>query len=126
MPRIDLQLGGAFRSDAGQELTATFVATNAYLASASTLGRPLSGIITVPVNMIEPGTLFGERVNQVDVRVGRPFRLGAMRHTFALDLYNALNNDSFLGQLIDDRLVAGPREVTLPPRVAKISYTLDF
>jgi len=44
------------------------------------------------------GTQFGDRVNQVDVRIGKRLHLARMRETVSLDLYNALNVNSILAQ----------------------------
>src|SRR5256885_5909848 len=38
------------------------------------------------------GTLYGDRVNQVDLRVGRIVRFGQRRTAVNLDVYNALNS----------------------------------
>ena len=38
-----------------------------------------------------PGTFYGERLNQLDLRVGKVVKVGRTRTTFNLDLYNALN-----------------------------------
>ena len=45
---------------------------------------------------MKAGTLFGERLNQVDLRVGKIFRFGARRVSVHLDVFNALNDDTVL------------------------------
>ena len=61
------------------------------------LGRPLSSNATnVTVNLLEPGDRFGERVNQLDFRVGKILRFGRQRATISVDLFNALNPDTIL------------------------------
>ena len=65
---------------------------------ASSLGRPLSGgLSSVTVNIVPTGTLYGERLNQLDLRFARALKLSRFRTTVNLDVYNALNADTILG-----------------------------
>ena len=50
------------------------------------------------MNIVEPGTMDGERLTQVDLRVGKIFRMGGLRTTASLDLCNALNANPVLSQ----------------------------
>ena len=43
------------------------------------------------INLIEPGSLYGDRINQLDFRFAKNFRFGGKRAMVSLDLYNALN-----------------------------------
>jgi hypothetical protein len=45
----------------------------------------------VSINLIEPGSLYGDRINQLDFRFAKNFRFGGQRAQLALDLYDALN-----------------------------------
>jgi hypothetical protein len=97
IPRIDLQVSGSLQSIPGPEIQANFVATNAVVMPA--LGRPLAGgANNVTVNLVKPGTLYGERLNQVDLRFAKVLRLGNQRATLNVDLYNALNDNAVLQQ----------------------------
>src|SRR6185295_2668192 len=66
VPKIDLQVSGTWRSDPGPELAANYVVTSA-IAQPS-LGRPLSSG-SVTVNLVPPGSLYGARQNNLDMRV---------------------------------------------------------
>jgi hypothetical protein len=49
---------------------------------------------TVNVRLNEPGSIFLDRVNQVDFAISRDFHLGRARVRPQIDLFNALNNNS--------------------------------
>jgi hypothetical protein len=92
-----VQISGSMQSIPGPEIQANYVAPTA-LAAVS-LGRPLSGSApNVTVNIVKPGTMYGERLNQVDLRLAKILRSGMRRTSLNLDLYNALNGNAVLQQ----------------------------
>ena len=96
VPKIDVQVSGTFSSRPGVRLTADVIFPSAVVAQ--TLGRPLSGgAANVTINVLEPNTLFGDRVNQVDLRIGKILRIGRTRSSLAVDIVNALNSNAVLG-----------------------------
>jgi len=86
-------------------------------------------VANVTVNLIEPGTLYGDRVNQLDLKIAKVVRIGTTRTRFSLDLYNTLNSSAVLtynqtySPLTSSWLT--PTSV-LGARVAKIGATFDF
>jgi hypothetical protein len=95
VPKIDVLLAATFQSSPGVPLAANYVVSSAVVAE--TLGRPLSNNATnVTINLLKPGDVFGERVNQLDFRVGKILRFGRQRATVSADLLNALNTDAIL------------------------------
>ena len=127
IPRIDLLVSGTFRSTPGAPIAANFVATNAVVSPS--LGRNLSGnAANVQVNLVEPGSLYGERLNQVDVRVGKILRFGGVRTSAMLDLYNLFNANPVL--TVNPAFGSGPTwqrpTSILLARFAKISFQFDF
>jgi hypothetical protein len=72
-------------------ISATYVASNAQVVPS--LGRTLSAgaNANVNVNVVEPGTMWGSRLQQVDLRFGRTFKVGRGSFKAMVDLYNALN-----------------------------------
>ena len=129
VPRIDVLLGVSYRNSPGPQIAANFVATNA--AVQPSLGRPLAGgAANVTVNLVEPGTLFGDRLNQLDLRVGKVLRAGRVRTVVSFDLYNALNGNPVLTEnaAYRDATVSGWRIPTsiLPARFAKFGVQVDF
>ena len=95
IPKIDVRLAATLQSTPGPQILANYIVSSA--EAALTLGRPLSGgRPNVTQNIVSPGTMYGERVNQLDLRFGKLFRFGGVRTVLNLDLYNALNSDTIL------------------------------
>ena len=90
------------------------------------LGRPLANNATqVIVNLTAPGSLYGDRLNQLDLRVGKVIRAGRTRTVASLDLYNALNGNPILTQSNTYANWQAPQSV-LTARFAKVSLQFDF
>ena len=88
VPKVDVQLSAVFQSKPGALLSANYSVPNA--EAAKSLGRNLSGNATqVTVNLIEPGSLYGDRVNQLDFRVAKILKFGGTRTMIGADMYNA-------------------------------------
>jgi len=59
------------------------------------LGRPLSsGNVIEFFNIVEPGKLYGDRLNQADLRLGKNLRYGGTRTLVALDIFNLFNSNT--------------------------------
>ena len=136
VPKIDVQVSGSFRSIPGvtqqnppnNDVNVGFVATNAFLATNSTLGRPLAAGANgnVTLQLLEPYSQYLDRRNELDLRFGKVFRLrNGSRAVISMDLYNALNSDAVVGvnQAFATYLV--PTEI-LNARVAKFTINFDF
>jgi hypothetical protein len=124
VPRVDVQISGTFQSLPGPQIAAYYVATNAQVQGS--LGRPLSGnAANITINIVEPGTRYGERLNQLDVRFGKILRFGTARMAVNLDLYNALNRSTVLTQNNNFAVWQEPQTI-LPARFAKVSAQFDF
>ncbi len=96
---------------------------------AQSLGRAPSGNVTnVTVNLVAPGTLYGDRLNQLDFRVAKILKFGGKPTMIGLDLYNALNSSVIL--TYNNAFVPGgtwlqPNTI-LTPRMARISAEFNF
>ena len=63
IPRIDVQVSGTYQSIPGDPLSANYQVPSA--TAALSLGRPLSGNVQfAQVNLVEPGEVIGDRINQ--------------------------------------------------------------
>ncbi len=124
VPRVDVQLSGTFQSIPGPQIGATYVALNA--AVAPSLGRNLSGnALNVSVPLIEPGTAYGDRLNQLDFRAGKILKFGRTRSAVNLDLFNAFNRNTAL--TVNNNYASWLQPLSiLPARLAKVSVQFDF
>jgi hypothetical protein len=127
VPRVDVQLAATFQSKPGAMLAANYAVPNSVVAPS--LGRDLSGnAANVTVNLVAPGTMYGDRVNQLDFRVAKTLKYGRSRTLIALDIYNALNSSAAL-TYNNTYVPAGPwlQPMTiLTPRFFKITAELDL
>jgi hypothetical protein len=95
LPKVAVQIAATFQSRPGAMLAANYAAPNAVVAPS--LGRPLSGnAANVTVNLVAPGTMYGDRVNELDLRLAKQLRIAGSRTTFAAEVYNALNSSAVL------------------------------
>jgi hypothetical protein len=124
IPKIDVSTAATFQSTPGPQIAANYLAPNSQVQPS--LGRPLSGgAANVTVNLVEPGTMYGEWTNQLDLRFSKPFTVGGFRTTVNLDLYNALNandvrtlNNNYAVWLTPTAILSG--------RLTRFSVQVDF
>jgi hypothetical protein len=135
VPKIDLQVSGTWRSDPGTDLAANYVVSNAI--AAQSLGRNLSACpaatgacnSNVTVNLIQPGTLYAARINNIDMRVAKVLRFRGTRTQVGVDIYNVLNNDAvtLYNQAYSPTTTTWltPTAI-LPARYARFNMQIDF
>jgi hypothetical protein len=105
-------------------LSANRVYTSAQVQGS--LGRPLAAANTVTVNLIEPNTVFGDRINQVDLRVGKLLRFGGTRTNISLDVVNLLNSNDNIAYSGTFGASWPATTQVLVPRIFRISAQFDF
>jgi hypothetical protein len=138
-PKVEVQLSVTFTSKPGINVSGfgTPVAGGAWAANytvanavvAQSLGRSLSGNApNATVNLIEPGTFYGDRVNEVDMRVGRILKFGRTKANLGVDVYNLFNSAAVLNY--NQAFIPGGAWFTptavLSARFAKISLQFDL
>jgi hypothetical protein len=96
LPWYGLRVSGNFQSLPGTAIQAGVIYTGAQLAPA--LGRTFSAGAAgqKTVNAIVPNTVFGDRLNQLDIRFAKIFKIGNSTLDADFDLYNAFNSDAAL------------------------------
>ena len=125
IPKIDVQISGTF-----QNLPGGVVQSNANYGLFGTAGAgPF--IPFKAFQLVEPGELYIERLNQIDFRVSKLFRFGTTRTAVNFDFYNVTNSNSVLSENFAysaPNVIPGWRSPTsiLLPRLFKISAQFDF
>ena len=84
-----IQISGSFISRPGISVAANYTVTSA-LAGRPIIGST-AGAAQINVNLIEPGTMFTDYLNTLDLRLARTFTIGKTRLQGLLDIYNLLN-----------------------------------
>jgi hypothetical protein len=129
VPKIDVQVSAGIQSTPGPVVAANFNATNAF--TQPSLGRVLSGNASnVSVNLIEPNQVFGDRLNQVDMRVSKILKFGGRyKANVGADLFNMFNRSPVIAQ----NNAFSPTTTTwqqpqsiIPGRLIKFSLVFDF
>ena len=126
------QVAATFQSIPGPQILASGTYTNAQIQPS--LGRPLSSGSTATVSLVEPGTLYVERLNQVDLRFTKIFRAGIARFRGMVDLYNVFNDNTVLKQSDAYGATIGPAtgsawqvpQAIIPGRVVKFGVQVNF
>jgi hypothetical protein len=120
----EVQVAATLQSFPGPERRAEYVFSSADVEAS--LGRPLSATRTVRVNLIPPGTLFGNRINQLDLRFAKNLRLGGARLKAMFDLYNTLNTNAALYYNFALDANWERPAIIMPARMAKFAFQVDF
>jgi hypothetical protein len=120
-----VQVAASLQNLPGPEILATYAATNAIVSPS--LGRNLSGgASNVEVYLIAPRSQYGDRINQLDLRIGKILQFGGARLTPSVDIYNVFNTAAAL--VLNPTFGSSwqaPQEI-LNARFAKIGVRLDF
>jgi hypothetical protein len=128
IPRVDVQLSASYQGIPGRERGANMIASNALVAPL--LGRDLSGgASNTRLQLLPPVQLFDDRLNLLDMRVGKILRFAGTRTQISLDIFNVLNNSGLLNANTTYTGPGGAWEIpTQIPgaRLMKITAQLDF
>ena len=125
LPWWDIRASATFQNRPGPQILANYSISAANVATQTTLGRAVTGG-TQTTQLIAPGTLYGDRFTQVDLRLGKSFKVGRTRMQGTFDLYNLLNSSAILAQ--NNTYGAAWRTPTLilQGRLIKIGAQIDF
>ncbi len=128
VPKIDVQFSGVMQSKPGALLAANYAVTAATVAQS--LGRlPSGNVPNVTINLVTPGSMYGDRINQLDFRAAKILRFGRTKTMIGVDMYNALNSSAILTY---NNTYAGPTGTWLQPnsiltgRMTRISAEVSW
>ena len=118
----DIQVAATLQNQPGPERAATVLFTE------TSLGRPL--VLNpggVNLNLIRPGSSYGERFNQLDLRFTKIINVGGgARFRAMFDLYNVLNANAVMAEQPAFGADWLAPVVIMPGRLAKFAFQLDF
>jgi hypothetical protein len=128
IPKADVLIAMTFRSDQGAPLQANWNASSVNVIQPA-LGRPVAGgAATTTINLIAPGDVWGDRVNELDFRFAKVLRFSRIKMNAGIDFYNILNQAAIL--TYSQTFAPGGAWLTptsvLSPRFMKLSAQIDF
>jgi hypothetical protein len=129
VPRVDVQVGATVQSIPGFERSAAvWQVPNSTITSV--VGRPVPGAGpgnsgTTAVNVLLPGSEYGDRLNQLDLRFGKVLRFGGTRSVVSADVFNVLNSSIVTNESRNLTNYQQPTAV-IGARLLKISWQIDF
>ena len=124
IPKIDVLASGIFR----------FQPNSTFGVGATPEGNStgLSANWVAPngqtVNLLPPGQIFADRINQVDARFGKILKFGKTNTNVAIDILNLFNSNTgtaFQQNYGDGSGYLAPTAI-LNPRFVRFNVTMDF
>ena len=136
IPKVDVVFSATYQTKPGPIRLAVYTASNAEVAPS--LGRNLAAgtASTVDIQLVSPGpyaqvdnaglgTLHGDRIHQVDLRLSKLLHFGGTKARANLDIYNALNSSAVLTENTTYTDWLRPTEILIA-RFFKFSVQFDF
>ena len=121
-----IQASVTYQNLPGIPVVANLVATNAMIAPS--LGRNLSAgaTATASINIVKPQSVFEDRINQLDMRLTKSFRVHGAKIQGMFDIYNLTNSSTILG--INPTYGAAWLRPTsiMGPRLVKFGAQIDW
>jgi hypothetical protein len=125
LPWWGLRASMTLQNLTGPQILANYAINATNVATNTTLGRAVTGgAATAP--LIQPGTLYGDRITQVDGRFSKGFKAGSTRIQTYVDIFNLLNGSGIL--TLNNTYGAAWRTPTLilQGRLVKLGVQVDF
>jgi hypothetical protein len=120
----DVQIAATLQSASGPERRADITISLAEVAAA--LGRPSATGIAPQINALAPGSDYGERFNQFDLRFTKIFSMDSTRLRAMFDIYNVFNANAVTSEIY----ATGPSYLSvsgfMPPRLLRFAIQADF
>ena len=120
-----VRVSGTLQSLIGLQVVGSNIYNNTNRTTSTTLARPFTNG-QANVNLVQPGTQWGDRLNQVDLRFTKVFNIGKGKLDANVDFFNAFNSDAVLTELGSFGPVWRLPTGIIQPRFAKFSVRYDF
>ncbi len=124
-PWWGIRVAGTFQSLPGPQVPATNIYNNGNRLATTDLPRQFTNA-QANVNLIQPGTMWGDRLNQIDLRFTKVLNVGKGKFDLNLDLYNAFNSDAVIAELGSFGPVWRLPLTVIQPRFVKFAVRYDF
>lgn len=119
-----LSASATWQNRAGPQVLATYTVRSG--TDGTTLGRPLA-LGVANLNLIQPGTVYAGRLNQIDFRVAKSVRFrDRSRLQATVSVFNLLNANSVLAQVNTYGPAWQTPSLILQGRLLKFGAQLDF
>jgi hypothetical protein len=125
LPWFGIRASGTLQSLPGPQIVGTNIFNEGNRATTTTLGRPFTNGQAI-VNLVNPGSEWGDRLNQIDLRFTKIQRVGRGSIDFDVDIYNAFNSDAVTLELGSYGPVWRLPLTVIQPRFVKFQVRYDF
>jgi len=133
VPKVDVVLSGTFHrlpypGSNNPSVTSQSLGAQTFVFFADTsLGRFFAnGSPVAPLQLVQPGAVYGDRLSGVDLRLGKNLRYGRTRTLVSLDIFNLFNSNAVdVYQQTYGPTYLNPLSIT-QARFFKIGVQLDF
>jgi hypothetical protein len=124
----DINLSGSFSAIPGPSVKANYTVTST-VAGRAIIGN-VSGAASSVINLIQPGTVFLDYQNRLDLRVGKTLRFDSRRIQVYADIFNVFNAGTVLS--VNETYAASGANAWLTPttivdgRYVRFGLQLNF
>ena len=128
LPWAGVRLSATYQSLPGPQIGANVIFTAADIAAGRVQGLGRSTFLAgnTTVNVMQPGALYGDRLNQIDFRATKIFKVGKGRLEANFDIYNLGNSDAVLTQINTFGATYTRPTAVIQPRFVKFTARFDF
>ena len=117
-------LSAVFQSSPNAPTNGDDTLLQSYSVSRAIVPNLTQTVVSVPLN--PPGTSYRQRINQLDMTVGKQFRIGKARLVPKVEVFNLLNANPVLAENQTFGRTLGQPSVVLLARFARINVRMDF
>ena len=125
LPWYGIRVSGTLQSLPGPALLAQNIYNNTNRTTATTLARPFT-LAQANANLLAPGGDYGDRLNQIDLRLTKIVNVGKGRVDLNVDFFNAFNSDAVITEISAFGPAYRRPTTVIQPRFVKFGARWDF